>query len=396
MFCGFCGKTIRDDAAFCPFCGKSLKVKAAGEEATAPIQDAKDDLIERFTATLPYTPDDVMTEKAQLLKDENRQLDELKQKPCEPPVIPRSAPEPSEINQADRHPIPAEDTGTKPATAHQKPAPAPAAPKKPNPAPATPKKPAPVPAAPKKPASAPAAPKKRKAVRSDSKPRPTRQMRNNRTYFVLSLVSKLLLLLIPLAAYLPYCRIAYSADRSANMPLWKLILGGTYTMGRANPLEFSLISHHTLAVLLLIPLLVVLIAFFRRSKAKLPIASLMLQADGAAVLFLNIKLLRTIQDIVSGLSVETFAQQVTSMNNVVIKWVQNAIAGKLSMEDTFYVTWQLGWGLMILFGGIMVLLGLMGMILWIVHLFQKADDTPEDQAANRDEDEVPELTEDML
>ena len=60
-----------------------------------------------------------------------------------------------------------------------------------------------------------------------------------RMFPIVSIVSKALLLLIPFALFAPYCRIAYSAERTANMPLWKLIAGGTYTMGSSNPLQFS-------------------------------------------------------------------------------------------------------------------------------------------------------------
>ena len=380
MFCGFCGKTIRDEAVFCPFCGQPVKVRTAEAGEASHLQEAKVDLKERFTPTLPHTPDSSETKNAQPLKDETRWKEEPKRKPWQPPVMAMPAVEPTVLQTPAPRPAPAGNGGTKP----------PAAPKKPVPAPATPKRPAP-------------ASKNRQAARSPLKSRPTRQIRNDRIYFVLSLISKLALLLIPLAAFFPYCRIAYSADRSAGMALWKLILGGTYTMGSSNPLVFTLKAQPKLAVLLAIPLLALLIGCFRRTRIKAPAASLMLLGDGLGLLILNVKLFRAIQSAVYGLSLETFERYVISMNDVVIRWIQSAVAGKTATEDTFYATGRLGFWLLLLFSAILLILGVVGFVLWLKGCFKKdrtsyAENDPEDDERmdDLDDDDVPELGEDLV
>ncbi len=183
---------------------------------------------------------------------------------------------------------------------------------------------------------------------------------------VVSVVSKLSLVLILVAVFLPYCRIAFSDSRYADMPLWKLIFGGTYEMGLSNPLQFTLIAHPVLLLLLLIPLLVLLTGIFKKSKVRLPLTSGILLLDGLAVLIANGSILRSVQRTVSELSLDIFEKHVKSMNALVIKWVQRVITGELSFENTFFVTGQIGHILIILFGCLMLLLGIIGIILCLI------------------------------
>ena len=184
-----------------------------------------------------------------------------------------------------------------------------------------------------------------------------------------SLASLLSLPILLLTAFVPYCRIAYSEERAANMPLLKLIFGGTYTLGSSNPLQFTLKAHPELIALLLIPLCALLILFFRRAKQRLWIASGILFADGLAVVIWNRAALRQMQDIVSGLSLETFEKHVVSMNSVVVKWVQNVLQGNISFKNTFFMTGKLGHGLIGLFGWIAILAGVAGAAFCVILLF---------------------------
>lgn len=355
MFCGNCGKMIRDEATFCPFCGKPVKARNASARVSPPMP-----------STEPVDKDGIRKPVAKQSAAFTPQEKGDRANRVVAPDMDQKAPA---VGGQERRPRP-----TRPAESARE-------------------------AGRRNEQAAAAGKSGRDAARQGaagrSKRRKTAGKREDRSFFLLSLFSKLALLLIPLAAYVPYCQIAYSAERTADMPLWKLILGGTYTMGASNPLAFTLKAHPVLIALLALPLLAVLISCFRRTRAKLPIASLMLQADGAAVLILNIRTLRTIQSAVEGLSLDTFEKQVVSMNGIIVKWVQNAIAQNKAMADTFYVTTKLGFWLLLILGGLMALLGVIGMILWIVHLLRKTEDAEADDD-EAEEDDVPELAEDEL
>jgi len=215
-----------------------------------------------------------------------------------------------------------------------------------------------------------------------------------------SVVSLLSLPILLLTAFVPYCRVAYSEERAANMPLLKLIFGGTYTLGSSNPLQFTLKAHPELMALLLIPLIALLILFFRRAKQRLWIASGVLLADGLATVIWNRAALRQMQDIVSGLSLETFEEHVVSMNSVVVKWVQNVLRGDLSFRNTFFLTGKLGHGLIGLFGWSAMLAGVAGTALCVILLIVKKSAkraAPSDAAKKGPgEDDVPVLSGEWL
>ena len=205
---------------------------------------------------------------------------------------------------------------------------------------------------------------------------------------VVSVVSKLSLVLILAAVFLPYCRIAFSDSRYADMPLWKLIFGGTYEMGLSNPLQFTLIAHPVLLLLLLIPLLVLLTGIFKKSKVRLPLTSGILLLDGLAVLIANGRILRSVQRAVSGLSLDTFEKHVKSMNALVIKWIQRVVTGELSFENTFLVTGQIGHTLITLFGWLMLLLGIIGIILCLIKFSRSKGTAAEKDGASEPVEET--------
>ena len=212
---------------------------------------------------------------------------------------------------------------------------------------------------------------------------------------VMTVISISSLLLIALAVFAPYCRIAYSADRATNMPLWKLIAGGTYFMGSSNPLQFTLRAHPEMLALLLLPLPALLPLFFRKSKAKLWITSGTLFAVGLITIIWNGAVLRTIKNIVSGLSLETFETHIKSMNGVVIKWVQSVLADNLSFANTFMVSGRIGWGLIGLFGWLLLLSGIIGTVVCFMQMSAKKK-TPSKQfvlhtTENESDEDVPEL-----
>ena len=218
-------------------------------------------------------------------------------------------------------------------------------------------------------------------------------------FSIASVTSLLSLLLIVLAAFVPYCQIAYSADRAANMPLFRLIFGGTYTMGDTNPLRFTLKAHPELLALLLLPMLILLLLCVRKAKARAWAASGILFADGLAVVIWNRTVLHQMQSIVSGLSLETFEKHVVSMNSVVIKWVQNVLQGNLSFRNTFFLTGKLGYGLIGLFGWSAMLIGVAGLALCLILLFVKKNvnkTMPPQAAEKKEDDDVPELSGEWL
>ena len=357
MFCGFCGKTIRDDAAFCPFCGEPVKVRVAMRSAGV-AEETPEKTAESILAALNVEASDTSPEKASPARKE------AALKPQKEGSRPPVAEKPFLAS--------AEATGSSPRSGRKEPQPRRAG---------------------KKPAPSKGAPKKRKAGDASK-----HRKQNDRAFFALSLISKLLLLLlIPAAAMLPYGRIVYSASRLADMPLWQLIRGGTYTMGSSNPLQFTLIPLPRFAALLGIPLLVLLVGCFRRAKRiRLPMASLILIGDGLGTLAMDWKLFGALRDAVSDLSLATFETYVASMNDVVFKWLQNVVTEKKSFAGTFQMYWGLGRMLIWAFAGTMAVLGLIGLILCLARLFAGKEKETEDGRKDEANDDVPELTEDML
>ena len=462
MFCGFCGKTIRDEAAFCPFCGKPVKGRSPAA-APAPIPaveeipevepdfdrgDMRIGSVELEPIPAPESepaaepaapqPEEVRENGPQLegttwQRAYEAEMDDAPRPAAEQTspagYINRSVPAPEQRpydtpRQRQYTPVQRQYAPQQPYDAtqqrpydmpRQRPyaAPQPNPPQRPaapmnrlaqaeemaraqawmgegpasNEQPQPPRQQGPRPYAPVRQGQVAQAPAPRQP--SWKKPEPQRKAAPRRkksreelkeldrsSFFLLSLLSKLSLLLIVPAAFLPYCRIAYSAERSTDVTLLQLIWGSDYVMGVSNPLEFTLGGYPIVTVLLLIPLLVLCLGCFRRTRIKLPAASLLLQAVGVAEIAVNARILWTIQDAVSGLSLETFENHVLSMNSVLLKWVQSAVAGNTKMEDTFYAEWRLGYALLLFFGSLMVLLSILGLVLWVVRLCSKGKADP--------------------
>jgi hypothetical protein len=224
---------------------------------------------------------------------------------------------------------------------------------------------------------------------------PFKKMEKSATSLLPVVASAALFLILP-TMFVPYCRIAYSSNRAANMPLWKLMFGGTYTMGSTNPLQFTTVIHPELLALLLIPLFVLLPLFLRKKRLNLRIVSGVLFAVGLTVVIWNGSVMRTIKGIVSGMSLESFEIHVKSMNGVVIKWVQSVLSNNLSFADTFTVAGRIGWVLIGLFGWIVLLLGAAGIVLCLVLSFFKKkavlnDANTATETMPDENDDVPEL-----
>ena len=122
-------------------------------------------------------------------------------------------------------------------------------------------------------------------------------------------------------------------------------------------------------------------------------------------------MLRKIQETVSGLSLEVFEEEVVSMNGVMLKWVQNVIAGNLSFQNTFFVTGRIGHALVAWFGLLMLLMGATGLLLRFLRVFLSKEplsgpqiesvkvdpnEVNEESDEAAEDDDVPELTGDML
>lgn len=210
-------------------------------------------------------------------------------------------------------------------------------------------------------------------------------------YRFIRIVSLCALALIPLAVFVPYCQIAYSASRMTTMSIWQLFTGATYSMGASNPLVFTLKPHPELIALMLIPLFVLLPMFFRRSQARYPLTYGMLIADGLLLIIWNGSVLNAIRDAVTGLRTGVLETHVESMNGLVIKWIQTTLKEGKALSDTFVVYGRIGHGLLGLFGWMMLLMGIAGLILWVLHRISKRKSKEKPVERDDDDADVPEL-----
>lgn len=436
MFCGFCGKQIRDDATFCSFCGKQVKPLtdvalldtelskpeewAASAKAPEPVQST-DQTEEHLTSTrsepiIATRPRSAVVPQPKPVETPQPTPPLIRQsKVCDFAFVPKEwSNSPIPDAQPSKTPSPQPGSGVDWAAMRSQAAKVSEEAKG---------KAVQYGGVAKEKAKEIGGVAKEQAVKlgAAAKDKTTDSIRKlqaaplkrieKRIYPIICVASKASLLLTLTALFVPYCRIAYSAERAADMPLWKLILGGTYTMGNSNPLQFTLNAHPGLLLLLLIPLLVLLPPLFRKAKAKLPITYGILAITGLAVLIWNESVLRKIQETVSGLSLEVFEKEVVSMDSVMLKWVQNVIAGNLSFQNTFFATGRIGHALFAWFGLLMLLMGATGLLLRFLRVFLpkeplsgpqiesvKVDPNEVNEESNEaaEDDDMPELTGDML
>ena len=229
--------------------------------------------------------------------------------------------------------------------------------------------------------------------------------REQKAFGIISLVSKLLLLLVVLAAFLPYCRFVYSAARSTGMPFMKLAFGGEFTLSGTNAPSFTLVGHPEMLILLLLPLPVLLPLLLRRRKGEHPFTYGLLIADGLTVIIWNAAVLSGIRSTVEKLSLSTFERHVVSVNAVMIRWIQAVLRGEYKFENTFHVSGAFGKFLIGLFGWAILAMGVVGLVLYFRSLpARKADPAPEgkeppqgaEPTEDTEDDDVPVFTGDML
>lgn len=288
MYCGYCGKSIRDDATFCSFCGRQLKtysaVKAPTEQPAATVPASKSDPIalpvlvdltesdvpkKNITAGVPVPPEESLSGDA---VRKSHSVYDFVSVPREWEHPAASAPSRTEETPVEVPEPPTRESVREKATQYGE---------------IIKEKTVQYSAAAKEKAAEVSTIAKEKAIQygdlakqqavklgSTAKEKaaegmerlqaaPVKQI-EKRTSDIIGTASKLSLLLILLAVFVPYCRMEYSDARMANMPLWKLIFGGMYTMGSSNPLQFTLCAHPELLLLLLLPLAVLIPLFFRR------------------------------------------------------------------------------------------------------------------------------------
>ncbi len=229
--------------------------------------------------------------------------------------------------------------------------------------------------------------------------------REQKAFGIISLVSKLLLLLVVLAAFLPYCRFVYSAARSTGMPFMKLAFGGEFTLSGTNAPSFTLVGHPEMLILLLLPLPVLLPLLLHRRKGEHPFTYGLLIADGLTVIIWNAAVLSAIRSTVEKLSLSTFERHVVSVNAVMIRWIQAVLRGEYKFENTFRIAGAFGKFLIGLFGWAILAMGVVGLILYFRSLpARKADPAPEkkdppqstEPTEETEDDDVPVFTGDML
>ena len=229
--------------------------------------------------------------------------------------------------------------------------------------------------------------------------------REQKAFGIISLVSKLLLLLVVLAAFLPYCRFVYSATRSTGMPFMKLAFGGEFTLSGENAPSFTLVGHPEMLILLLLPLPVLLPLLLRRRKGEHPFTYGLLIADGLTVIIWNAAVLSAIRSTVEKLSLSTFERHVVSVNAVMIRWIQAVLRGEYKFENTFRIAGAFGKFLIGLFGWAILAMGVVGLILYFRSLpARKAEPAPEkkdppqgtEPTEDTEDDDVPVFTGDML
>ena len=418
MYCGYCGKSIRDDATFCSFCGRQLKtysaVKAPTEQPAAIVPASKPDPIalpglvnltesdtpkKNITADVSVPPEESLSgdavRKSHLVYDFVSVPREWEHPaagvPSRTEATPVEVPEPP-VRESVKEKAAQYGEVIKEKTVQY--------------SVAAKEKAAEVNTIAKEKAIQYGDLAKQQAVKFSSvaKEKATEGLERlqtapmkrieKRTTSIIGIASMISLLLILLAVFVPYCRMEYSDARMANMPLWKLIFGGMYTMGSSNPLQFTLCAHPELLLLLLLPLAVLIPLFFRRSKHKLAATASILTVDWLVVVLWNSAVLRSIQNAISGMTLETFERHVVSMNSVVIKWVQQVIADGLSFAGTFQVNGRFGFALFAIFGWLMLLMGIAGCIVMLLRMLKKKQPAVKRaEYASRKEDD---LSEDML
>lgn len=347
MYCQTCGKQLRDDAEFCVHCGSPIKKRSI------PKQAVECPLAEPTAPTVnPPAPTVTQSEPQRI-----------------PPAAPAPKPEPKPVTQSKPQRIPPAAPAPKP-------------------------EPKPVPSAPK-PATFNA--RLNRAIEF--------RTREQKAFGIISLVSKLLLLLVVLAAFLPYCRIVYSAARSIGMPFMKLAFGGEFTLSGTNAPSFTLVGHPEMLILLLLPLPVLLPLLLRRRKGEHPFTYGLLIADGLTVIIWNAAVLSAIRSTVEKLSLSTFERHVVSVNAVMIRWIQAVLRGEYKFENTFHVSGAFGKFLIGLFGWAILAMGVVGLVLYFRSLpARKADPAPEgkeppqgaEPTEDTEDDDVPVFTGDML
>ena len=229
--------------------------------------------------------------------------------------------------------------------------------------------------------------------------------REQKAFGIISLVSKLLLLLVVLAAFLPYCRFVYSATRSTGMPFMKLAFGGEFTLSGTNAPSFTLVGHPEMLILLLLPLPVLLPLLLHRRKGEHPFTYGLLIADGLTVIIWNAAVLSGIRSTVEKLSLSTFERHVVSVNAVMIRWIQAVLRGEYKFENTFRIAGAFGKFLIGLFGWAILAMGVVGLVLYFRSLpARKAEPAPEkkdppqgtEPTEDTEDDDVPVFTGDML
>lgn len=417
MYCGFCGKSIRDDAVFCSFCGRQVKPYSAAE---APAkQPAAADPASEPTAIPPVAQSTAGADAPKPLITTDVPVPSAAA-PAKGPTG-RSRQVYDFVSVPEEWEQPAESVRPRPAAAPIKAAEPPVRESVREKATQyggiIKEKATQYGAAAKEKAAEAGAAAKEKAVRygdlakqqaaklgSATKEKATEGMERlqaapmkrieKRTSDIIGTASKLSLLLILIAVFVPYCRMEYSDARMANMPLWKLIFGGMYTMGDSNPLQFTLRAHPELLLLLLLPLAVLLPLFFRRVGRRFAVTAGILTVDGLVVVLWNGAVLRSIQNAISGMTLETFEKHVVSMNSVVIKWVQQVIDNRLSFAGTFQVNGRFGFALFAIFGWLMLLMGTAGFIVILLRMLKKKQAVMKRTKPAFLKDD--ELTEDML
>lgn len=342
MYCQTCGKQLRDDAEFCVHCGSPIKKRSI------PKQAAEQPIAESPAVVPPIT------------QSEPQRI---------PPAAPAPKPEPKPVTQSKPQRIPPAAPAPKPESK-------------------------PVPSAPK-PASFNA--RLNRAIEF--------RTREQKAFGIISLVSKLLLLLVVLAAFLPYCRFVYSAARSTGMPFMKLAFGGEFTLSGTNAPSFTLVGHPEMLILLLLPLPVLLPLLLHRRKGEHPFTYGLLIADGLTVIIWNAAVLSAIRSTVEKLSLSTFERHVVSVNAVMIRWIQAVLRGEYKFENTFRIAGAFGKFLIGLFGWAILAMGVVGLILYFRSLpARKADPAPEkkdppqstEPTEETEDDDVPVFTGDML